>query len=110
MSVLVEPHTVALSAAVFRAHTIVNSQLKELTDALAKGQTSLAPVASMLNFPLEITYDNVKYTFAVSSIGPNYFRVRINDQTVDVRIREQPDKSLLCSVGGSAYASGIHIL
>jgi len=103
VSVLVEPHTVALSAAVFRAHTIVNSQLKELTDALAKGQTSLAPVASMLNFPLEITYDNVKYTFAVSSIGPNYFRVRINDQTVDVRIREQPDKSLLCSDGGESY-------
>ena len=35
----VEPHTVALSAAVFRAHTMVKNQVLALTEALTKGQT-----------------------------------------------------------------------
>lgn len=103
VSVLLEPHTVALSAAVFRAHTIVKSQMNELADALAKGQTSLQPIASMLSFPIEITYDNVKYEFTATTLGPNMYSLSINDQKVEVRIREQPDKSLLCTVGTDSY-------
>ena len=101
VSVNVDPHSVALSAAIFRAHSIVNTQIRELTEALAKGQTSLQSIASMLAFPVEITYDNVKYTFVATTLGPNYYSLKINDQVVEVRIREQPDKSLLCTVGGS---------
>ena len=103
VSVLLEPHTVALSAAIFRAHTLVKSQTEELIQALGKGQTSLQSIANMLNFPVEITYDNVKYQFTVNTLGPNIYSVNINGQNVEVRIREQPDKSLLCSVGGESY-------
>ena len=101
VSVNVDPHSVALSAAIFRVHSSVNAQIRDLTEALAKGQTSLAGVGSMLSLPIEITYDNVKYSFTATTLGPNYYLLKINDQTVEVRIREQPDKSLLCTVGGS---------
>ena len=103
MSVLVEPHTVALSAAVYRAHSIVNTQTKELTDALAKGQTSLQGIPSLLSFPIEITYDSVKYGFTAKALGPNIYSLNINGQVIVARVREQPDKSLLCSIGNENY-------
>ena len=103
VAVLVEPHTVALSAAVFRAHSIVSAQTKELTDALAKGQTSLQGISSILSFPIEITYDSVKYVFTANSLGPNIYQLSINGQIVVARVREQPDNSLLCSVGKDNY-------
>ena len=99
----VEPHTVALSAAVFRAHTIVKNQFASLADALSKGQTSLQSIPSILSFPVEITYDSVKYTFKVKTLGPSGFSISINDQVIEVKIREQPDKSLLCAIGGENY-------
>ena len=52
---------------------------------------------------LQITYDSVKYTFKAANKGPNIYLLTINDQTIDVRVREQPDKSLLCSIGGDNY-------
>lgn len=100
---MVEPHTVALSAAVFRAHSIVHKQTKELTEALAKGQTSLQGISSLLSFPIEITYDSVKYTFTATSLGPNIYSLSINGQVVVARVREQPDESLLCSLGKDNY-------
>jgi acetyl-CoA carboxylase/biotin carboxylase 1 len=103
VSTLLEPHTVALSAAVFRAHSVVTSQTKDLTEALAKGQTSLQGITSLLTFPIEITYDNVKYTFSATTLGPNIYSLDINGQNVVARVREQPDRSLLCSIGGDSY-------
>jgi hypothetical protein len=147
VSVLVEPHTVALSAAIFRAHSIVNKLTKELTDALAKGvyvysyiytnlcmhffygyiymyiyiniyiciylyintvyiyigQPSLQGISSLLAFPIEITYDSVKYAFTAKTLGPNIYSLNINGQEVVARVREQPDASLLCSVGKDNY-------
>jgi acetyl-CoA carboxylase/biotin carboxylase 1 len=82
VSVLVEPHTVALSAAIFRAHSIVKGQSKDLADALAKGQTSLQAIPSMLSFPIEITYDNIKYAFSAVTLGPNMFSLKINGQVL----------------------------
>jgi acetyl-CoA carboxylase/biotin carboxylase 1 len=102
VKVQVEPHTVALSAAVYRAHSVVNTQMRELADALAKGQTSLQGISSLLAFPVEITFDSVKYVFAVSTQGPNSYLIKINGQEVEVRVREQPDKSLLCSIQGES--------
>jgi acetyl-CoA carboxylase / biotin carboxylase 1 len=94
---------VALSAAVFRAHAVVINQVNALQEALSKGQTSLQSIPSMLAFPVEIIFDSVKYLFKARTLGPNYFSLSINDQTVEVRVREQPDKSLLCTIGGDNY-------
>lgn len=103
VSVQVEPHTVALAAAVYRAHSNVNSQMKDLAAALAKGQTSLQGISSILNFPVEIIFDSVRYNFLVSTQGPNMYTLKINGQDIDVRIREQPDNSLLCIIQGESY-------
>lgn len=57
----------------------------------------------MLSFPIEIVFDNVKYMFKAKTLGPSYFSLSINEQIVEVRIREQPDKSLLCTIGSENY-------
>ncbi len=101
--VLLDPDVVALSAAIFRAHSVVNAQRRELADALSKGQTGLQGIAALLSFPIEITYDSVKYVFKAVSKGPGLFLLSINGQNIEVKVREQPDKSLLCSVGDSNY-------
>lgn len=99
----ISPEIAVLSAAVFRTFSNSNSQIRDLSDALAKGQTSLQSIPSILQFALEITYDDVKYSFSSTMLGPNYYSIKINGQSVEVRVREQPDKSLLCSIGGESY-------
>lgn len=103
VSVLVDPEVVALSGAIYRTHSYLATTTKDFIDALAKGQTSLQSIKNMLSFPVELTYDSVKYTFQVITLGPNHYRLAINGQSIEVRIREQPDKSLLCNVGGESY-------
>jgi len=99
----ISPEIAVLSAAVFRTYINSVSQTKDLTEALLKGQTSLQSVTSILQFPLEITYEDVKYTFTSTMLGPNHFQIKINGQSIEVRIREQPDKSLLCSIAGESF-------
>ena len=99
VSVLLDPQQVALSAAIFRAHTIVANQKREIAEALSKGQTGLQSIQSLLSFPIELIYDNTKFVFKVVTKGPGLFQLNINGQSIDVRVREQPDKLLLCAVG-----------
>eukprot|EP01035_Chromulina_nebulosa_P016919 gene16919-22410_t len=103
VSTTIDPQIVALSAAVFRTFSNANNQIKDLTNALSKGQASLQAIPAILNFPIEITYDDVKYVFQSTMLGPNIFSLKINGQDIEVRIREQPDKSLLCVIGGENY-------
>jgi acetyl-CoA carboxylase/biotin carboxylase 1 len=102
VSVEVDPQTVALSAAVYRAHRQVQSHTQDFINSLSKGQTSLSSLQSMMTFPVEIIYDSVKYAFTARTLGPNYYALTINGQEIEVRIREQPDKSLLCTIAGES--------
>jgi acetyl-CoA carboxylase / biotin carboxylase 1 len=99
----ISPQIAVLSAAVFRSFSSSNTQVKDLTEALSKGQTSLQTIPSILQSNVEITYDDTKYVFSSTMLGPNYYAIKINGQTIEVRIREQPDKSLLCTIGGESY-------
>lgn len=103
VTVEVDPQTVALSAAVYKAHRNVQSLTQDFVTSLSKGQTSTMALGAMLTFPVEITYEDVKYSFTATTLGPNYFSLSINGQDIEVRIREQPDKSLLCTIAGENY-------
>lgn len=103
VSVSVDPHVVSLSAAIYKAFSQIQSQTTDFVNALAKGQTSLSPVNSLLSFPVEITFDNHKFQYMVHRRGPNHLRLQLNGQEIDVKIRQQPDKSLLCVVNGENF-------
>jgi len=43
----------------------------------------------------------LKYDFLVQKSGPEVFSLRLNDQSITAKVREQPDGSLLCAFGGA---------
>ena len=103
VTVEVEPQTAALSAAVYRTHRLVQTQTEDFIGALAKGQTTLSSLSAMMKFPMEITFEDVKYAFMARTLGPNHYSLSINSQDIEVRVREQPDKSLLCNIAGKGH-------
>jgi len=103
VTVEVEPQTAALSAAVYRTHRLVQTQTEDFIGALAKGQTTLSSLSAMMKFPMEITFEDVKYAFTARTLGPNHYSLSINSQDIEVRVREQPDKSLLCNIAGDNF-------
>jgi acetyl-CoA carboxylase/biotin carboxylase 1 len=103
VAVSIDPEIVALSAAIYKTHSTFQNLQKELTESLLKGQTSLQTVNSMLSFPITIIYDSIQYTFTVKTLGPNNYQLKINGQIIEIKLREQPDKSLLCTVGDENF-------
>merc|ERR1719454_2742743 len=45
----------------------------------------------------------MKYSFEVKTLGENRYELLINGQKILATVREQPDKSLLCSINGDSY-------
>eukprot|EP00746_Dinoflagellata_sp_MGD_P159400 gnl/MRDRNA2_/MRDRNA2_86689_c0_seq3.p1 gnl/MRDRNA2_/MRDRNA2_86689_c0~~gnl/MRDRNA2_/MRDRNA2_86689_c0_seq3.p1 ORF type:complete len:2179 (+),score=470.07 gnl/MRDRNA2_/MRDRNA2_86689_c0_seq3:114-6650(+) len=103
VQVTINDESVAVSAALFRAHSMVQSQRQELVDSLAKGQTSLMSITSMMKFNLEITVSDTKYNFEVQTLGESRYQLKINDQVITAAVREQSDASLLCYLNGEPY-------
>jgi acetyl-CoA carboxylase/biotin carboxylase 1 len=91
--------TVVTCSAVYRAMNYIKNEMKKFQDSLSKGQTAVADLKSINNFPMDIIYEDIKYQFTASRLGKDRLRLTINNQNIDVKIREQPDGSLLCMFG-----------
>jgi acetyl-CoA carboxylase/biotin carboxylase 1 len=98
-----DPEVVSLSAVIFKSHSLIQQQLKELSENLMKGQTSLQSITRLLSFSLQVIFENVSYNYQIQVLGPNYYLITINEQAIYVKIHEQPDKSLLCNINGENY-------
>ena len=90
-----------LAAVLYRSHQFVKSKREELEASLAKGQLSTVLVKDLTAFSQTITYEGLKYDFLVQKSGPEVFSLRLNDQSITAKVREQPDGSLLCAFGGA---------
>jgi len=99
----INPQEVVLASASVRAYNKIKEQLQTSVESLAKGQTGLADLNTVNNFPVEITYEDQKYSFEVERMSPDTLRMSLNGQPLNVRIREQPDGSLLMRYGGSTH-------
>ncbi|CAM9556080.1 unnamed protein product, partial [Phaeothamnion confervicola] len=96
-----EPHSVVTSAVLWRAFAYCRESKAAYMEQLAKGQTGLIGLKGINSFPIEISYEGIKYSFQVTRTTPDTFKLVVNGQTVDVRVREQRDGSLLATFGGS---------
>lgn len=56
-------------------------------------------IPSIAKFDIEIPYEDIKYPFSVSLIGPDMYRFSINGQDIDVEITETAEGALLASFG-----------
>merc|ERR1711988_1072734 len=98
-----DPEDVAVAAAIARAYARSREEENKFLQSLEKGQVSTSAIKDIKSFPLEITYKDYKYSFQVEKTSPENFELSMNDQTVDVKIREQPDGSLIATYGGEVH-------
>ncbi|CAK9097016.1 unnamed protein product [Durusdinium trenchii] len=96
---------VVFYAAVFRAVQNLKVFDAEVQSALAKSQLGpLREMAKMNKFPVEITFEGVKYTFQVSRMGPSLLELAIADKKYLAQIMAQPDGTFLVSVGATVMS------
>eukprot|EP00931_Biecheleriopsis_adriatica_P052507 TRINITY_DN3055_c0_g1_i3.p1 TRINITY_DN3055_c0_g1~~TRINITY_DN3055_c0_g1_i3.p1 ORF type:complete len:2157 (-),score=543.39 TRINITY_DN3055_c0_g1_i3:77-6547(-) len=89
-------------AAIFRAVETLRTWEKELLQALEKSQLGLlASVGKMNNFPIEIAFEGVKYTFAASRLGPDMLELVIGDQKIVSKVLVQPDGTFFVATGNT---------
>eukprot|EP00612_Vaucheria_litorea_P002853 CAMPEP_0171460884 /NCGR_PEP_ID=MMETSP0945-20130129/5573_1 /TAXON_ID=109269 /ORGANISM="Vaucheria litorea, Strain CCMP2940" /LENGTH=2045 /DNA_ID=CAMNT_0011987159 /DNA_START=270 /DNA_END=6407 /DNA_ORIENTATION=+ len=96
-------HEVVTSAVIYRAFTASKEKLLEYIGQLEKGQTGLISLKSINNFPIEISFEGIKYSFQVNRIAPDTFRLSINDKSIDVHVRTQPEGTILATFGGQTH-------
>eukprot|EP00434_Breviolum_minutum_P044305 symbB.v1.2.039556.t2/scaffold6638.1/size16554/1 len=93
---------VVFYAAVYRAFDTAKSRTQEALASMQKGQLVLlgkSDTDALVNFPIEITYDEKKFSFQVMRTRPDTFSFTINGKTFKAKVREQPDGSLYVSLG-----------
>ncbi|CAM9940346.1 unnamed protein product [Pylaiella littoralis] len=97
-----EAHSVATCAALYKAHTFCKQEMKRYLAQLEKGQTGLIGLKGMNRFPVEISYEGVKYSFTVLRQAPDAFTLSINGQDFPVKVREQKDGRLIANFQGAS--------
>jgi len=103
VAVEVEPQSGVINAAVYRAYNQIQSGISSFEDALAKGQLSTLPLRELQSIPIEITYQDTKYTFSATPRATDAMTLSIGEQTIDVRFREQADGSLYVAYGDESH-------
>lgn len=93
---------VVFYAAVYRAFEIVNTRTRDALSSMQKGQLVLlgkSDTDALVSFPIEITYDEKKFSFHVHRTRSDMYAFTINGKTLKAKVREQPDGSLYVSLG-----------
>jgi len=103
VSVGVESDSAVINAAVYRAYKAIMSSINEFQDSLSQGQLSTLPLRDMQSIPVEISYLDTKYQFKAQLKAPDAMALKINDQTIDVKFREQADGSLYVAYGDESH-------
>jgi acetyl-CoA carboxylase/biotin carboxylase 1 len=81
----------------------VGSVTQFFKDNFAKGQLSIQGIQNLNRFPTEITYLDIKYVFDVTRMAPGIFNLQIGDTTVEAKVREHSDGTLLAWYAGSTH-------
>ena len=98
-----DPQLVVMSAAVAKAHRHVESVTEFFKQNFSKGQLSVQGIENLNRFPVEITYQDTKFDFDVTRMAPGIFKMTIGDTTVEAKVREQSDGTLLAWYAGSTH-------
>jgi len=97
------PHLVVLCAAAFRSFEHINEASGAIIESFQKGQTSVTSIGSTYEFPMEISYEDTRYSFLVTRLAADIFRFRLNNQEIDVKIRMNPEGALLATFAGETH-------
>ena len=99
-----DPHTIVASAVMWRAFRMVQAEESAFMEFWQKGQTATQGVDKLIEFPMDITYQDVKYNFTVKRRGPDSLVLCMKgEDLIDARIRERSDGVLLGIWGGRTH-------
>ena len=99
-----DPHMIVVGAALFRAFNMAKAEESAFTEFWQKGQVSVQGVDKMIRFPVEITYQDTKYSFEVTRPGPDTFCIVTPEgQKIEAKLRERPDGALVGTFGGEQH-------
>ena len=99
-----DPHTIVASAALYRAFRIVQAEESAFKEFWQKGQTATQGIERLTEFPMDITYQDVKYSFTIHRRGPDSLVLSLKgEDLINARIRERSDGVLLVIWGGQTH-------
>lgn len=90
-------------AAVWRAHQRIKDHENTFARAWQRGQLGTQGMESLHTFPLEITYEDIKYEFTVRRRAPDTLRLEVGDSHFEAKVREQSDGTLIASIENSSH-------
>lgn len=92
---------IVAAAALFRAFEKCKSAQRDFDAAIAKGQFATSEF-DVDDFRVEVILNDVRYDIGVVRTGKTSFIMSVGDETFEAKAREQPDGTLLASLGGSS--------
>lgn len=103
-------HLAVVIGAVCRAHMDFNATSEAFTKCLERGQMPMVD-RSLVDFPVELIYDDVKYCLRLTRAGVSTFRVRLqslegsvgDNQSVFAEVRNLADGGLLVLADGRSH-------
>ncbi|EME32530.1 bifunctional acetyl-CoA carboxylase/biotin carboxylase [Galdieria sulphuraria] len=93
-----------IAGAVCKACAMLEAHSSEYISCLVRGQLPPKDL-SLIEFPIELVYENYLYSFLVSRKGPVSFNVSLNGSQVDVEVRYFADGGRLLLVDGHSHVS-----
>ncbi|GJQ13401.1 hypothetical protein GpartN1_g5192.t1 [Galdieria partita] len=93
-----------IAGAVCKACSMLESHSSEYISCLVRGQLPPKDL-SLIEFPIELVYENYRYCFLVSRKGPVSFNVSLNGSQVDVEVRYFADGGRLLLVDGHSHVA-----
>ena len=96
-------HLTVTAAAIFKAVKHVKDQTAEVIESFVKGQVSTSGITDINSFSTEIAYKDVKYPFEAERLANDIYRLTVGGNTIEVRVIENLDGSLLATFGGETH-------
>jgi len=103
VAVEVDPESAVINAAVYRGYEQIQDSIATFKTSLEQGQLSTLPLRELRGVPVEITYQDIKYSFKVTPKAPDTLLVEQGAQSIEVRIRKQADGSLYVAYGAETH-------
>jgi len=98
-----DPSLIVASAAIWRAHQQFKEKEAACSESWKKGQLGLQGLESFNTQPIELTYQDVKYSFSVARSSPDTLVLSLGGSKVEAKVREQSDGTLLAFIEGEAH-------
>ena len=99
----VEADLVVTSAAIHKAFQHVREGMEELKESFRKGQVSVAGIAAINSFDIEVAYLDIKYSFHVERLSADVYRLKLGDNVIDAEVTQNVDGSLMAKFGGEPH-------